>query len=76
MEIVLVIIGVAIFIRVWLSQLGLHKQADKHHKEVVDKFDSLHDVRISCLQDVWQKWVDTKTEDEFDKWLHDKMHEV
>jgi hypothetical protein len=44
MEIVLVIIGVAIFIRVWLSQLGLHKQADKHHKEVVNKFDSLHNV--------------------------------
>ena len=76
MEIVLVIIGVAIFIRVWLSQLGLHKQADKHHKEVVDKFDFLHNVRLSCYQEVWQKWVDTKTEDEFDKWLHDKMHEV
>lgn len=46
MEILLVIIGVAIFIRVWLSQLGLHKQADKHHKELVDKFESLHNVIV------------------------------
>lgn len=44
MEILLVIIGVAIFIRVWLSQLGLWKQADKNHKEVVNKFYLLHDV--------------------------------
>ncbi|MEQ9466585.1 MAG: hypothetical protein RLN88_04185 [Ekhidna sp.] len=36
----------------------------------------LADVRISCLQDVWQKWCDSKTTKEFDEWLHDEMHEA
>ena len=34
------------------------------------------DVRLSCFQEVWQKWCDTKSDEEFDKWLHDKMHEA
>lgn len=44
MEIVLVIIGVAIFIRVWLSQLGLWRLAERNHKELVNKIDFLHNV--------------------------------
>jgi hypothetical protein len=55
MEIVLVIIGVGIFIRVWLSQLGLHKQADEHHKELVDKIDSLHNVSERDSKEAFSK---------------------
>jgi hypothetical protein len=36
----------------------------------------IQNVRLSCLQDVWQKWCDSKTTKEFDEWLHEEMHEA
>jgi len=32
-------------------------------------------VRLSCFQEVWQKWCELD-EGEFDKWLHSKLHEA
>lgn len=32
-------------------------------------------VRLSCFQEVWQKWCELD-EQEFDKWLHSKLHEA
>lgn len=32
-------------------------------------------VRLSCFQEVWQKWCEVDEMD-FDKWLHDKLHEA
>ncbi len=32
-------------------------------------------VRLSCFKEVWQKWCELDNE-EFDKWLHSKMHEA
>jgi len=45
MEIALMMIGVLIYIRVWLSQLGLHEQAEKHHKELVDIIKCKHEYK-------------------------------
>jgi hypothetical protein len=32
-------------------------------------------VRLSCFEEVWQKWCELD-EQEFDKWLHSKLHEA
>ena len=32
-------------------------------------------VRLSCFEEVWQKWCELD-EKEFDKWLHSKLHEA
>lgn len=58
------------------------KALNKQNKELIVKnMDlqeqlSIQNVRLSCLQDVWQKWCDAKTTKEFDEWLHDEMHEA
>ena len=44
--------------------------------ERIVKLFAIPDVRLSCFQDVWQKWCESETTQEFDKWLHDKMHEA
>ena len=51
-------------------------EMQKSERGVVNKNDLLLLVRLSCFREVWQKWCDTKTADEFDKWLHNKMHEA
>jgi len=33
----------------------------------------ISDVRLSCFQEVWQKWCESESTQEFDKWLHDKL---
>jgi hypothetical protein len=38
--------------------------------------DLISSVRLSCLQEVWQAWCESDKMLEFDKWLHDKMHEA
>lgn len=39
-----------------------------------EELDIAH-VRLSCFQEVWQKWCELDNS-EFDKWLHDKMHDA
>lgn len=36
--------------------------------------DFIADVRLSCLQEVWQAWCESDKVVEFDKWLHDQIH--
>lgn len=31
--------------------------------------------KLSVFQEVWQKWCESKSTQEFDKWLHDKLNE-
>ena len=52
------------------EELHLIKSGD-----VVKNYDSLDSVRLSCFQEVWQKWAELDTK-EFDSWLHDKIHEA
>lgn len=33
-------------------------------------------VMLSCYQEVWQKWCESKSTQEFDEWLHAQMHEA
>lgn len=33
-------------------------------------------VRLSCFQEVWQRWCEDDDVQRFDNWLHDKMHEA
>ena len=63
-EIILVIIGLLTFIRVWLSQLGLWRQSEKQHAEVIKKVDFLYGVsgRVSS--------------EEMAKWFHDNYEEI
>jgi hypothetical protein len=61
-----------------VSVYAYSKMQDEYIDHLESKAENLpiSPVRLSCYQEVWQKWVDTHTEDEFDKWLHDKMHEA
>jgi len=45
-------------------------------KNMVDKKSTIHNVRLSCFQEVWQKWCESESTQEFDKWLHGKLHEA
>lgn len=45
-------------------------------KNMVAKKSTIHNVRLSCFHEVWQKWCGSESTEEFDKWLHDKMHEA
>lgn len=40
----LIIIGSIIFIRVWLSHKGLHKQAEKNHKGLIEQQKKTNDL--------------------------------
>ena len=35
----------------------------------------ISNVRLSCFQEVWQKWCELEEQD-FDKWLQSKLHEA
>ena len=36
----------------------------------------ISNVKLSCLQEVWQAWCESDKTTEFDTWLHDKLHEA
>ncbi len=54
------------------------KEGRKAVKNIRSKAENLpiSDVRLSVLQQVWQRWCEATSEDDFDKWLHDQMHEA
>ena len=50
----------------------LTKMNDYHQAKL--KLLGIPNVRLSCLQEVWQAWCESDKVVEFDKWLHDQMH--
>jgi len=52
--------------------------SDVNYTEVdaVDDILRLSNVRLSCFQEVWQKWCESKSTQEFDEWLHARMHKA
>ena len=36
----------------------------------------ISNVRLSCLQEVWQAWCEYDKTVDFDEWLHAQMHEA
>ena len=47
-----------------------------YYPKQVKNYDSLDNVRLSCLQEVWQAWCESDRTTDFDNWLHDKLHEA
>lgn len=37
---------------------------------------NIDNFRLSCFKDVWQKWCELKSTQEFDEWLQAQMHEA
>jgi len=49
--------------------------AHEYHKRKL-KLLGIPNVRLSCLQEVWQAWCESDKTADFDKWLHRKLHEA
>ena len=60
-----------------LADNGLFKKQLFNYTEwLVKNYESLDNVRLSCLQEVWQAWCESDKTTDFDNWLHDKLHEA
>ena len=49
-DIELAIIGIIIFIRVWLSHKGLYKQAEKNHKGLIEQQKKTNDLLTQLIR--------------------------
>jgi len=52
-----------------------NKLKDKFSKAGERSALNISRVRLLCFQEVWQKWCELD-EQEFDRWLHSKAHQV
>lgn len=53
-----------------------HKHFLQYFLETVEEQCNIANVRLSCFQEIWQKWCESKSTQEFDEWLHAQMHEA